>query len=116
MADCLHILESLPEISEKLKSHEKVLLGTDHDGTLAEIITTLIASRMTDSMRNTLYSISENPRIHLVVISGRTLESLREVVNIKNNNIFYAGNHGFEIEGGGASYTFDDKESLEKRG
>ncbi len=114
MAGCLHILDNLPEISEKLKSREKVLLGMDHDGTLAEIITTLVDSRMTESMRNILYSLSQNPRIHLVIISGRTLESLKEVVNIKSNNIFYAGNHGFEIEGGGTSYTFDDKEALEK--
>ncbi len=114
MADCLHILNNLSEISEKLNSREKILLGMDHDGTLAEIITTLVAARMTESMRNVLYSLSKNPRIHLVFISGRTIESLKEVVNIKSNNIFYAGNHGFEIDGDHTDYTFNDKDALEK--
>ncbi|MFC1563054.1 trehalose-phosphatase [candidate division KSB1 bacterium] len=114
MAGCLHVLENLSEISGKLKAHEKILLGMDHDGTIAEVITTLIESRMTVSMRNTLYSLSQNPRIHLVIISGRTINSLKEVANIKSNNIFYAGNHGFEIEGDKTDYTFEDKEALEK--
>jgi len=114
MAECLYIFDNLEEISRKIKSSEKILLGMDHDGTIAEVITTLIASRITELMRNILYSLSQNPRIHLAIISGRTIDSLKEVVNIKSDNIFYAGNHGFEIEGAGINYTFNDKDALEK--
>jgi len=114
MAECLYVFDNLSEILGKIKSHEKVLLCMDHDGTIAEVITTLIASRITKSMRNTLHSLSQNTRIHLAIISGRTIDNLREVVNIKSDNIFYAGNHGFEIEGAGINYTFNDKDALEK--
>ncbi len=114
MAECLYIFDNLEEISRKIKSSEKILLGMDHDGTLAEIITTMQEARMTEQMKNVVHSLCKNPKIHIAIVSGRKISNLKDVVKIEIKNIFYVGNHGFEIEGYGKDYTFEDKSILKK--
>lgn len=114
MAECLYIFDNLEEISRKIKSSEKILLGMDHDGTLAEIVTTMQEARMTEQMKNVVYSLCKNPKMHIAIVSGREISNLKDVVKIEIKNIFYIGNHGFEIKGYGKDYTFKDKSILKK--
>ena len=110
MGKCEYLFDKLDEVEQKIKSSEKVFLGMDHDGTVSEIITTLADARMTDSMRETIKKLRDNPNVYVAMISGRILQELREVAEIED--IYYAGNHGFEIEGPDYKNIFDDKEAL----
>lgn len=111
MKKCLYIFDNLAEVERNIKSKEKILLGMDHDGSIAEIITTMQEARMTEQMREVLMILSKNPRICLAFVSGRMIDELKSVVKI--DNAFYAGNHGFQIEGYGAEYTYKDKKVIE---
>ena len=111
MSQCEYLFDKLDEIEQKVKASEKVFLGMDHDGTVSEIITTLADARMTYSMRETIKNLRDNPNIYVAMISGRILRELKDVAKIED--IYYAGNHGFEIEGPYYKNVFNDKEALE---
>ncbi len=111
MKKCLYLLDNLTEVEKKIRSKEKILLGMDHDGSIAEIITTLQEARITEQMREILTILSKNPGICLAFVSGRIIDELKSIVNI--DNAFYAGNHGFQIEGYGADYTYKNKKVIE---
>lgn len=111
MAECQYLFDKLFEVEKKILGSKRILLGMDHDGTIAEIITTLQEARMTEDMREILKRLSRNSRICMAFVSGRILDELKSIVKIEN--VFYAGNHGFQIEGFGADYTYDNKKVLE---
>ena len=83
-----------------IKSHiekKRTLLLLDYDGTLTPITARPDLAIMNDEMRDILRSISDKLRV--AIISGRDLADVKKMVGLKN--LFYAGSHGFEIEGPG---------------
>lgn len=78
---------------------ERALLCTDFDGTLVPIDDDPARCLLDDGTRQVLAGLHRPPRLHVAVVSGRRLADVRQRVGI--DGLFYAGNHGLEIEGGG---------------
>lgn len=75
----------------------KYFLFLDYDGTLTPIVKTPHRALLSKSRRKILKQLIKNPHILVAVISGRMLSDLKKKVPLRG--LFYAGNHGFEIEG-----------------
>lgn len=84
-------------IATKLNKAERLLLLVDYDGTLTPIVEKPELAGLSPEVRTCLQTLAEHPRIALGIISGRTLEDIKEKVGI--DNIIYTGNHGLEIAG-----------------
>ncbi len=75
----------------------KYILFLDYDGTLTPIVKKPRLAVLPKARRDTLKAIARAPHILMAVISGRMLSDLKKKVSLRG--IYYAGNHGFEIEG-----------------
>ena len=91
-----YLFDKLPEINRLISSAKKLLLLSDYDGTLTPIVERPDLAKMPLSMRKLLEQVSGFPRSKVGILSGRSLSDLKKMVKIKG--IYYAGNHGFEIE------------------
>lgn len=80
-------------IKNKLKG-KKIILCLDFDGTLTPIVARPDLAILAKDMHNLLMELSEY--FQLLIISGRELADIVNKVNIPN--IYYAGNHGFEMK------------------
>jgi trehalose-phosphatase len=84
---------------DKLKEtlvNKHIFLFLDYDGTLTPIVDYPDKAVISEEVRNLLKDLSNNPRCHVGVISGRALNDVKKIVGLKN--IVYVGNHGLEIE------------------
>jgi trehalose-phosphatase len=96
-----------PFLLERLAAPEfaraRLLLALDFDGTLSEIARVPHEAVLSPRTRGLLTALSRRPDTKVAVISGRSLEDLREKVGL--TGVFYAGNHGLEIEGPGIRWA-----------
>lgn len=83
------------EIKKLIKSASHWVLFLDYDGTLVPICKEPSLARLSLETRKVLKDLLKNPFISLGIISGRSLEEIRKMVGIPD--LFYAGNHGFEM-------------------
>lgn len=97
-----HLLDTWPGIKERLQKARGILLLSDFDGTLSPIAETPEAAFLPEPTRRLLEELTRQRGIKVGIISGRSLEDLKEKVNIYG--LIYAGNHGFEIEGPGLRF------------
>ena len=108
MAD---LLENLDVIAEALKEGDFGLLS-DFDGTLSRIAPTPAQAAISPRARRCLSALS--PCLKLVaVISGRSLEDIRDMVGLEN--ITYVGNHGLELWVDGKVETTGDAAVFRRR-
>jgi trehalose 6-phosphate phosphatase len=98
-----HLLSVWPEVEKQLKPARHILILTDYDGTLTPIVKKPELAVLSPDTKQLLQVLSREPRFTLGIISGRSLQDLKKMVDIKG--ILYAGNHGLEIEGHGINYT-----------
>jgi len=91
-----HLLDAWDTILETLH-RKQFLIFLDYDGTLAPIVSIPHKARMSKGMKNVLRRLSENKNCRIAIISGRSLNNLKNRVGLQN--ITYAGCHGFELEG-----------------
>jgi alpha,alpha-trehalase len=96
IADLPPAFASKEKIYERMKDKDTVLL-LDYDGTLTPIVSHPQDAWLGEEMRETLLKLANWCTV--AVISGRGLEDVRKRVAI--DGIYYAGSHGFEIEGPG---------------
>ena len=82
-------------LSEYIEDSTKLNLLLDYDGTLAPIVSHPDLALMSAETRRVLTHLSRMPSVSVCVMSGRTLENLRQMVNI--DGITYAGSQGLEI-------------------
>ncbi len=92
-----NILERLDEIQSIFSKRKNVNLFLDFDGTLAPIAPTPERARLPAETRLIIDKLSELSSMYIAVISGRSLEDVRDTVGL--SGIHYAGNHGLEISG-----------------
>lgn len=95
--------ESLIAIMEALPKDQKLLLLLDYDGTLVEIAPRPELARPPQELMHVLDRLASLPGLALVVVSGRSLKSLRELLPIRGLN--YLGSHGAEGLVRGESWT-----------
>lgn len=91
----------------------RLFLALDFDGTLAPIVPDPAAATLPAAARAALLQLAERPDTDLAVISGRALEDLRPRVAIPG--LYYAGNHGLEIEGPGVQELHQEASSARPR-
>jgi trehalose 6-phosphate phosphatase len=97
-----HLLSVWPKIAEQINHSSKVLFLTDFDGTLTPIVEKPEMAVIGEDTRQLLHLLAKKLHFKVGIISGRALSDLKEKVRL--NDIIYAGNHGFEIEGPGLSF------------
>lgn len=84
-------------IKKNFTTKEKLILFLDYDGTLANFHKNPKKAFMTPKMKKTIEKLNELKIIDIIIISGRQLADLKEMVKIKN--IYYTGLHGLEMPG-----------------
>jgi trehalose 6-phosphate phosphatase len=97
-----HLFKAWPDFTAAVEKAPHVLLLADYDGTLTPIVGRPADAKLSASVRQKLVALSQKPDFSVGVISGRELSELKSLVGIEG--IYYAGNHGLEIEGPGLNY------------
>jgi trehalose 6-phosphate phosphatase len=97
-----HLFKVWAEFLADGKEASHILLLSDYDGTLTPIVGRPDDAVLPSGIKDKLTRLAENPAFSVGVISGRGLPEIRSMVGIQG--IYYAGNHGLEIEGPGMSY------------
>ncbi len=87
-------LEKIDEIRHSLAGKELALF-LDYDGTLSPIMPRPDLAVLSDAMRDTLNRLGHH--CTLAIVSGRTRADVHKLVAVED--IYFAGNHGLEIEG-----------------
>jgi len=94
----MHYLFDLWEsFTAAVKASTYILLLSDYDGTLTPIVSRPEDAILPSSTKDELNKLAEQPSFKIGIISGRPLSEVKTMVGIKE--IYYAGNHGLEIEG-----------------
>lgn len=97
-------LSMLGEIDALLRSARRTLIATDFDGTLCPLAPTPAEVHISVATLEILRSAAACRRLVLAVISGRALKDIKSRLPI---DVFFGGNHGLEIAGGGAHFVHD---------
>jgi len=91
------------KIAADLKTAPHVLLLSDYDGTLTPIVSRPEEALLSPEVREKFRLLAQKPWLSVGIVSGRSLAEVKKMVDVPG--IFYAGNHGFEIEGPGINFT-----------
>jgi trehalose 6-phosphate phosphatase len=91
-----HLLSGWSKLEKRLASG-KLLLLMDYDGTLTPIIERPEEATLPADVRRLLSRLLKH--YPTAIISGRSLKNIRKLVGLRK--IYYAGNHGLEINGPG---------------
>lgn len=84
----------------------------DFDGTLSKLAAHPEHAIFSKNMKQAVLNLIRSKRFQVSIVSGRSLKSVKQKVGIKN--IFYAGNHGFEVSGPNFSWKLACVEAVEK--
>jgi trehalose 6-phosphate phosphatase len=98
-----HLFKVWETFAADCRAAPHILLLADYDGTLTPIVGKPADAILSESVREKLKALARQPGISLGVISGRELAEIKSLVGIED--IFYAGNHGLEMEGPGLEYS-----------
>ena len=102
--------EALERIERGRAEQGRLLLGLDFDGTLAPIVPVPADATILPAAGEAVRAIAARPDTVLAIVSGRGLADVR--ARVREERAFYAGNHGFEIEGPGLRHRIDAAEKL----
>ena len=97
-----HLFKSWESFSSDIRAAPHILLFSDYDGTLTPIVSRPDEAVLPPIVRETLHTLAEKPTFSIGIISGRSLSEVKALVGIEG--IYYAGNHGLEIEGPGLKF------------
>ncbi|MFN3476614.1 MAG: trehalose-phosphatase [Candidatus Methylomirabilales bacterium] len=103
------LLERWEEVEPHLREAQRLLLLTDFDGTLAPMVRDPEKARLPPSRLRLLDTLRQKPGVALGIISGRTLADLKKRVPLEG--VYYAGNHGLEIEGPDLKFRHPEAEA-----
>ena len=90
-------------ILSQIKGTRHLLLLTDYDGTLTPIVSRPELALCPPLVRELLTSLAAVRQFTVAIISGRALRDVRALISI--DGLYYAGNHGLEIEGPGFTWV-----------
>jgi trehalose 6-phosphate phosphatase len=92
-----NLMESLPEIAQRIDRAENILLGLDFDGTLTPIRAHPDEAALPEPVRAVLNRLACLPQVKVMIVTGRSLMDIACRVGLPG--LIYAGNHGLEIRG-----------------
>ena len=90
-----YLFSYIEDIEKHLRTAPHCILFLDYDGTLVPICKEPTLARLSSETKRLLKDLSSKPFLSVGVISGRSLGEIRKMVGVRD--IFYGGNHGFEI-------------------
>jgi alpha,alpha-trehalase len=91
-----HLFEDWKSVQDRIQRAQNLFLFLDYDGTLTPIISSPELAICPKEIRLVLENLRDIPNVYLAIISGRSLEDVREKVGI--SGITYVGNHGLSIQ------------------
>ena len=91
-----HLFKDWENIQARIQNAQNLFLFLDYDGTLTPIVSRPELALCPSEVKRHLEKLHDLPGVYLAIISGRSLEDLREKVGVQG--IIYVGNHGLEIE------------------
>ena len=94
-----HLFHSWKSFASDIRAASHVLLLSDYDGTLTPIVSRPEEAILSPEVREKLSALAGKSTSSVGIISGRALSEIKSMVGI--DGIYYAGNHGLEIEGPG---------------
>lgn len=89
--------KALPSALAIEKPERRLVVFLDYDGTLTPIVSDPAAARLSSTMRDAVRRLAA--RAPVAVVSGRAREKIHEFVDLAD--LYYAGSHGFDIDGPG---------------
>ena len=98
-----HLFHAWESFTTAIRASTHILLLADYDGTLTPIVSRPEEALLPPEIRANLLALAAKPAFTVGIISGRPLAELKAMVGI--DGIYYAGNHGFEIEGPGLTFV-----------
>lgn len=98
-----YLFDHIQNVNELFKTHTKIILLTDYDGTLTPIREHPDLAVLSEEVHHILENICCNKTFFLGIITGRSLRQIKRLVNIPK--ILYAANHGIELEGPGIRFS-----------
>ncbi len=104
-----HFFDSWQSFISDVRSAAHLLFLSDYDGTLTPIVGRPVEATLSSEVRDKLGILAKQPSVSVGIISGRALSELKNMVGI--DAIYYAGNHGLEIEGPGLAFTSREAEA-----
>ncbi len=102
------VIEKMPTPPSALSQWDRVeaqiggrrtVLFLDYDGTLTPIVDRPELAHLTDNVRATLREVASS--CPTIIVSGRGREDVAQLIGL--DDLIYAGSHGFDISGPGAS-------------
>src|SRR4051812_3259134 len=91
------IPSALDHVHAITRSGHRLAVFLDYDGTLTPIVSHPEDAWLSESMRQTLRSLTA--RVPVAILTGRDLDDVRGRVLV--DGVVYAGSHGFDIAGAG---------------
>ena len=103
-----HAEDMIADLLERRRSAGRMLVALDFDGTLAPIVERPGDAALLEGLDQPLRRLAGRADTVAAIVSGRGLVDVRARVGI--SDMYYAGNHGFEIEGPGVDRTHPEAE------
>jgi trehalose 6-phosphate phosphatase len=92
-----HLFPHWQKVAARIRAQRRAIVFLDFDGTLVHIASRPDRVRMKPAMRRVLQRLGKNPKVRVVVISGRRRDELRRCVGIPK--LRYLGLYGWERGG-----------------
>jgi trehalose-phosphatase len=97
------LLEALMHLVSAYHGGEKIVLLLDYDGTLTPIVELPWQAKLAPRTRDLLVQLVALPRLNLGILSGRRIEEVEQMVDLKG--IYYSGLGGTEMNLKGTSFV-----------
>jgi trehalose 6-phosphate phosphatase len=104
-----HARDRLQDLLELRRSAGRMLVALDFDGTLSPIVDRPEDAALLAGLAGPLRHLVARSDTVAAIVSGRGLADVRDRVGL--DAMYYAGNHGFEIEGPGVDRVHEAAES-----
>ena len=104
-----YLLSLWQSLAADIRAAPHLLLLTDYDGTLTPIVSRPADAVMPPQVRDKLHTLAQKPATSVGIISGRSMADLKSMVAVEG--LYYAGNHGLEIEGPGLKFVSQPAET-----
>ena len=105
----IEIWSNLGWVRRRIATAKRLFLFLDFDGTLAPIVNNPADATLPAELKATLRALSKCEDVVPVIISGRSLDDVRERVGLP---LIFAGDHGLEIRGAGLEYSVPQAQEL----
>jgi trehalose-phosphatase len=94
------VTAAAPEVTRQLiaayQSGIPIVLLFDYDGTLTPIVAHPWLAEISADGRKLLQDLIRQPRLHLAILSGRSLDELIQMVGLAD--LYYCGTGGLELD------------------